>query len=126
MWLIHRHPQVAFRDCAHCQRFVYDEETGQPQTINRGTMLVPRNQHNPPPCRLERGCAKGTPEQPVTLNPANEQAWEFHKQCKAVGQFPADALVRQNAAIIEDIAEQQQRLHQRKVDLLLELLSKRP
>lgn len=57
------------------------------------------------PCRTEKGCPKGTPEEPKTLWPENELFYEFYKQCKAVGQWPDDPIVRRNAAVIADLEQ---------------------
>jgi hypothetical protein len=95
-------PQVAFRDCGHCQKYVYDEETGRPcENPPRSGRLVPRPAGAPPACRIAGvGCPKGTPEAPRGLSPANRAAWRHDRECLAVGSFPDDPIVRRNAAII--------------------------
>ncbi len=95
-------PQVAFRDCRHCQQFVYDEETGRPyENPPRSGQFVSRPPAAPPPCRLPGvGCPKGTPEAPLSLTPANRAAYRHYRECLATGLFPDDPLVRRNAAII--------------------------
>ena len=46
------------------------------------------------------GCPKGTPEEPLSLSSKNAAAlWHF-RQCSAVGSWPDDEIVRQNAGII--------------------------
>lgn len=55
------------------------------------------------PCRDHRGCPKGTPEEPKTLNKINEICYRHYLECRAVGSFPDDPLVRQNAAIIMEV-----------------------
>ena len=58
------------------------------------------------PCRdPSRGCPKGSPENPKTLLPCNEIAYEHYRECRAVGQFPDDPIVRRNAAIIRGIED---------------------
>ena len=57
-------------------------------------------------------CAKGTPENPIELSAANEQAFQHYKECRAVGVFPNDPIVKRNAAAIrsiQDLAERRQR-----------------
>lgn len=95
------HPQVAFRDCQHCQAFLYDEQTGKPN--DRRGLPIARPDTIPPPCRTSTGCPKGTPEESRELSAKNWQAYEHYKECRAVGQFPDDPVVRQNARLIADI-----------------------
>lgn len=104
------HPQIAGRDCQHCQRFAYDELTGRPyQNPPRNGKLIPRPAGNQPPCRIDGvGCPKGNPEHPTDLNERNRQAYRHYLECRAVGSFPDDPIVRRNAALIraeEDRAE---------------------
>lgn len=57
------------------------------------------------PCRNDKGCPKGTPENPRTLNDQNRRCYEHYKECRAVGQFPDDPVVKQNAAVIRDVED---------------------
>ena len=110
MRLLILHPEVAYRDCPDCEAFVYDEKTGE--RLERQGQPVPRPKGTRAPCRLRiNGCPKGTPESPKSLTEANWLAYEHYSQCRAVGQFPDDPIVRRNAAIIRqavDAAETQQ------------------
>lgn len=97
------HPLVASRDCDHCQLYLYDEKTGMPiPSRKKDGSLRKRDSSCPPPCRTSVGCKKGTPENSLALNDTNRQAWEHWKECKAVGSFPDDPVVRQNAAAIDE------------------------
>lgn len=97
------HPKVANRVCEHCLIYLYDEQTGEPiKSRKNDGSLRKRDSTCPPPCKTSVGCKKGTPENSLALNPTNREAWEHWKECKAVGSFPDDPIVRQNAAIIED------------------------
>ena len=100
-------PQVAFRNCEHCQMYVYDEATGRPyENPPRSGGLVVRPPGTFPPCRIAGvGCPKGTPENPLGLSAANQTAWRHDRECRATGQFPDDPLVRRNAAIIREVEE---------------------
>lgn len=67
---------------------------------------IRRQPNNPPPCRpyrgrTFRGCPKGTPEEPRSLSAKNLAAYWHWQQCSATGSFPDDAIVRQNAALIQ-------------------------
>lgn len=64
----------------------------------------------PPNCMTERGCPKGTPDKQRTLNEANRTCFEHYKECKAVGQFPNDPVVRRNAAVIRDVEERYEQI----------------
>jgi hypothetical protein len=106
------HPGLAMRDCGHCQQVLYDEETGKPE-MNRAGGERLRDASCPPPCRTSRGCKKGTPEHSLALSEQNLQAWLHYRECRAVGSFPDDAIVRHNAMLIrevEDAIERQREL----------------
>lgn len=103
------HPRIAARDCGHCQKFHYDEETGEPVRDERATGALGEGgmwyRRSPAPCRLERGCPKGTPEDPLSLSQKNRRAYEHYQECKATGNFPEDAIVARNAGIIRRIED---------------------
>ena len=95
-------PQVAFRDCTLCLKYVYDEASGRPvEHPPHSGRLVPRPPAAPPPCRLPGlGCPKGTPQNPIALSEINRQALRHYHECRATGSFPDDPIVRRNAALI--------------------------
>lgn len=104
MGLILLHPEVAYRSCEHCLKYIYDDESGELQKF-RGE---PVERVVPAPCRNSKhpkGCPKGTPENPKTLSLKNQKAYVHWKECKATGNFPDDDTVRQNAAIIQDLVD---------------------
>jgi hypothetical protein len=88
-----------------CQKFVWNEETGRPVEHPRGSgLFLARPPGNRPPCRMAGvGCLKGTPEESRELTNANRAAWRHYRECRAVGQFPDDPIVRRNAAIIREV-----------------------
>lgn len=104
--LVLQHPMLDARDCSHCREFFYDDD---PQSPHYG---FPRKKHNgtdelrkrdwscPPSCETPRGCPVGHHEKPCRLTPENRQAYEHYLECKAIGDFPDDPIVRRNAAII--------------------------
>ena len=71
------------------------------------------------PCRQAKGCPKGTPEKPRSLRPENQRCLEHYRECKAVGQFPDDPIVRRNAAIILEVEEEVQRREKKEFQQLL-------
>lgn len=72
--------------------------------VVEGTDLpIPRDDGCLPPCMIaEIGCPKGAPDAGLELTPKNWRALEHFKICRAVGRFPQDSLVEQNAAILDD------------------------
>ena len=102
------HPEIAYRDCADCTAHVYDEKTGRRVEIAGKPMARPKG--TLPPCRLRtNGCPKGTPEESRALNERNQKAYQHYLECRAVGQWPEDGIVRRNAAIIRCVMDQAER-----------------
>ncbi|MGZ4988610.1 MAG: hypothetical protein ACXWBP_11225, partial [Limisphaerales bacterium] len=56
-----------------------------------------------------RSCPKGTPEEPRNLNPDNEACVQHYRECRAVGNFPDDSVVRRNAAAIREVEDSVER-----------------
>lgn len=107
------HPLVMLRDCNHCQKYLYDETTGEPiKSRKKDGSLRERDSSCPPPCRTSVGCKKGTPENSLALNGANQEAWEHFRECQAVGSFPDDQIVRQNAAAIQEALQAVERIRE--------------
>ena len=133
MLLILRHPEVAFRDCDHCQQFVYDEKTGKPERWRKGTpdeRLLERT--TPPPCHYvlpdgKSKCPKGSPHAGLALTEANYEAYDHYLQCRATGAFPDDPIVRRNAAVIRDVEDSvsEQRQHEQLIELFEVVLKAR-
>lgn len=97
------HPDVAFRDCNDCILFHYTRD-GKRELDKRGNPKPRRGL--PPPCRTRNGvCHKGTPEDQKSLSDKNWKAYQHYQECRAVGSFPDDAIVRRNAAIISRVEE---------------------
>ena len=81
-----------------------------------------------PPCETCPKIPKGRlahPSSAVELSDKNLMAYRHYKECKAVGQFPDDAIVRRNAAIISDIVEDYRQKPMRELLMLLPILTKR-
>jgi len=129
VYLAITHPTVAFRDCGDCLRYQYDERTGKRETNRDGT---PKKRVGKPPCKYvvdtrtnETRCPKGTPEDDCSLTDQNLQAWLHYQECRAVGQFPDDPIVRQNARIIQSVEDQLDRSHKEQLIKTLELIARR-
>ena len=61
---------------------------------------------------VNRGVALGR-NFPRSLSPENEQVWEHYRECRAVGQFPDDPLVRRHAALIRETEDECHRFLER-------------
>lgn len=93
-------------------KWVYDLKTGQPQLYG-GRKL---KQHpKGPPCVQEPGiCPKGKPGE-SDLTEQNQRVVRHFEECRAVGEFPDDGVVREHAALLERLyrrAEEQRRTDQ--------------
>lgn len=118
MQLILLHPEVAFRDCAHCLEHVYDESIGK-LMYHRGQPLK-RMAGIKPPCQTAKGCPKGSPTASVALSERNQQAYDHYQRCRAVGKFPEDPIVEENAALIRYVEDQVAALeHQRLITAVM-------
>ncbi|MCR9231575.1 MAG: hypothetical protein NXI29_11235 [bacterium] len=107
------YPQFAVRDCIHCLKYAYNdtpgtEGFGKVETHNGRADGRPnlRHQKHLPLCKTPSGCPKGTPEKQNTLTHRNIQAYLHYLECKAVGSFPDDPIVRRNARLIQRTVDQ--------------------
>jgi hypothetical protein len=125
VWLLLTHPRIADVDCGHCLEVIYDfdpQSKGYAQPVKsrkKDGSYYRRHAGAPPPCRTERGCPKGTPERSRALTPQNQAAYEHYLECRAVGQFPDDPIVRANAAVIAAAEKMVADLKQDKFQTLL-------
>src|SRR3954464_6059038 len=95
---------------------MFDEDTGLIQFGRDGQPETRLKQLGPSflaPCQdPNRGCPKGTPENPRSLCPENVEAYEHYLECRAIGSFPDDPIVHRNAALIraveDDIAKRKE------------------
>jgi hypothetical protein len=104
------HPQVAAVECRDCREHLYDvDEKGRwpvgPKRRPDGSKYR-RPAGTVPPCchcpKIQPG-DEPVPENAVELSARNVRAWLFDRECVAVNDWPADAIVRRNAAIIRDV-----------------------
>jgi len=98
------HPKVAFRDCRDCQKYVYDEETGERELWRGKPYERPKN--TKPPCgyagEYENGtsaCPKGNPISGNGFMKISYRVYHHYLRCDAVGRFPDDELVAEHALI---------------------------
>ena len=112
------HPDLAERDCEHCKKYLYDAHgnpvpTRAAQITGEDGDYRLREASSPPECRTPKGCPKGTPEKPNTLNFNNAMAFEHYQECKATSQWPDDSVVRRNAVLIREIEDYAKRIGHR-------------
>lgn len=103
--LILLHPEVAAVSCADCKTWMYDD-SWEKQT--RFGLPVLRPEGAKTPCWSCPKIPKGEPARPssaVELSAKNVRAYIHYGECKAVGQFPDDPIVRRNARIIAGLEE---------------------
>lgn len=123
--LVLRHPEVAYRSCEHCQAWMYDHDSGEVVTDRNGKPQ-PRPKETKPPCGYPgrwkdddhpqgSRCPKVSPESNSDLTPENQMAYQHYLECRAVNQFPDDAIVRRNAATIRQIEELVERIDRDKM-----------
>lgn len=108
--LILLHPEVAGRSCETCKKYLHDDSGGRfGQVVRRPAKTgppVPRPAGSKTPCAV---CPKIPAAMPadslyaVELTPELVATYSHYLECKAVGQFPDDPIVRRNAAIISAV-----------------------
>lgn len=98
------------------------EHKGQPQ-IWRGKPLK-RPDGSLPPC-LTPGmkCRKGTIDRQNVLTAANAQVVTHYRECRAVGDFPDDPIVRHNAGIISEVERMLDRVENAKVSEVIQAIA---
>lgn len=103
------HPRVAGRSCEQCKKWLYNED-GRPTMRGRGEEAVhlPRLPQDPTPCwkcpKVPQG-ARAVPASAVELTPRLWKAYDHYLCCRAVGSFPDDHWVRQNASLIRAVED---------------------
>lgn len=119
------HPELLDRPCSDCTRHLYlDRGPGQfgPRLERPRGKPVPRPKGTRPPCEWCPKVPRGDPPRPESaqeLSPKNLQALLFHRQCRAVGRFPDDAIVRRNAALVDQIERDAAEIRQATAQLQL-------
>lgn len=108
MSLLLFHPSVAATDCKHCLKYEHNPLTGKTSKWRGGDLE--RSGTSKPLCRLGR-CPKGSPENPKELSLRNAKAYLHYQECRAVGKFPDDSIVKRNASIIRSVEESKEDQH---------------
>lgn len=122
MQLLLLHPEVAFRSCEDCKKYVYNHESGIKEEHPPGSGIpILRLPGMLPPCSTgPKACAKVSPEAGHELNERNKLAYLHYMECRAVGDFPDDPLVRYHAAIIRSVEDDAEKMERRLHHSLIE------
>ena len=115
-------PTLAARSCADCQRYIYHDQGqkfGPRVERPKGTpVLRPKGTKTPcfwcPKIPPE---TKPCPENAEELSERNTAAYLHYLECAAIGEFPKDAIVHRNAALIRDVKDAGDRLERQRFGL---------
>ena len=117
MRLLLLHPEIASRSCADCQAYLYYDRGPDDfgVRVERAGQPVKRQKGQKTPCYM---CAKippgeeKAPSSAIELNEKNTAAYFHYLECRAVGEFPRDAIVQRNASLIRAAEDQSARVQQ--------------
>lgn len=98
------HPEIP--TCEDCRRWVYDPKDNWRRTEKPKGNPLARIKGTPTPCGTCPKSEGGKPTPVADLSERNWQAYQHYQECRAVGEFPRDAIVRRNAAVIRQIEDQ--------------------
>ena len=114
------HPEVAYRSCEDCKAWMYDDNgevnrdrNGKPRARPKGakTPCEYPGQYKDADHPAGTRCPKVSPESNAELSQENQMSYQHYLECRAVGQFPDDGIVRRNAATILQIEQMVDRMN---------------
>lgn len=118
MRLLLLHPGVARRSCEACAKYLHHEPGGG--VVTRGGRPVPRAPGSRTPCvtcpKIPPG-ADPKPENAAELAWRTEDAYRHYLECRAVGRFPDDPIVRYTAMLIRQAEDAATRADSRRLAL---------
>lgn len=125
VWLELRHPAHAALPCSDCQKWWYLPDATV--TTRGGANGVKLPMLRPPgmatPCAVCPKIPAGEPVKvaanAVELSETNRTAWAHYQECRAVGAFPDDPLVRHHARLIREVYDTVDGDQQRTLMMLL-------
>lgn len=120
-----RHPLFAALSCGDCKKWLYDDD-GRPTMRNNyplPSVPMARPEGKPTPCYKcpkfggDVSPSERTPENGATrtLSEKNSQVVRHYLECRAVGQFPDDPLVRRHAMLLRSVEDAEADRRQRDV-----------
>ncbi len=99
------------RSCSDCVKWVFDD--GGKVSMRAGLPVL-RPKGSPTPCQKCPKIPASVPEKirenAIELSDKNAQAWQHYLECRAVGAFPDDPIVRRNARILRDVYDERDQL----------------
>jgi hypothetical protein len=111
-------PRVAARSCDECRHWWYDDR-GEP--VKRGGEPLRRPKTSRPPCgscpKVPPGTPNPSPADAIELSEQHRQTVRHYRECRAVGRFPDDPLVRWAAAIIRSAEDHCERVSNQRAQL---------
>lgn len=123
MRLLLTSPKVAAISCEDCQTWMTDENWDFVERNDNRIKLMPGMKLK---CYKCPKIPQGMPQDPSSaqdLTEENLQAYRHYRECRAVGHFPDDPLVREDAALILQVEESvQQSKQQFPLELMLAAL----
>ena len=117
--MIADHPQVAFRSCDDCRKYIYDDK-GE-ITLWRGEKAL-RNGAKVP-CDTAKGCPKGHYDDPVELSDQNRRYYEYHSEIEIMGGIPENEQFRWVTRRLALVADLKSSIKQKGAVSLLQALS---
>ena len=125
------HPEITSRSCEDCKTYLYNdtrERMGLP-VIRAGRQELRGNA--PTPCRwcpklpADVPSSEACPEKAVELSQRNYKCLAHYLECRAVGRFPDDAIVRRNAMVIRSVMDdiEHEKAERRQAERMLRMMS---
>jgi hypothetical protein len=109
------------RSCAVCQQFMHEDGRGvMGEIATRGGKPIPRVPGTKTPCAICPKIPPGAeprPENAADLTGRPAAAYQHYLECKAVGDFPNDPIVRHTAVLIRQAEESCERADARRLAL---------
>ncbi len=109
------------RTCEECKKWLYDSDGKIMTRGRRGTIelqqvpntsgITPCNDAKTGRCpKIPTDAPQATSHYAVEPSDRSYRAWRHYRECRAVGIWPNDPIVRRNAAIIRGIYDQYERM----------------
>lgn len=91
------------------------------EVLTRGGKPLPRPKGKGPPCgscpKVPAGTESPGPEKAVELTAELRECYRFYRECRAVGAFPADPIVRWAAAVIRSAEDHCEKVQSHRTQL---------
>lgn len=102
------------RSCADCAKWVYTDDGEVMKRPPKIGLPVLRPAGTPTPCsrcpKIPASAPAKTREYAIELTDQNFQAWQHYLECRAIGRFPDDPIVRRNARILREVYDEYEKL----------------